>query len=212
MNSTPTVVGQSYAVNWSVTVNAPGSVGAVLTGNVTVSDGAANCSAAVSVGTCNITSTTAGAKTITATYAGDTNYNGSASAGDPHTVNKADTTTTVTNAASLNSTPTVVGQSYAVNWSVTVNAPGAVGAALTGNVTVSDGAANCTAAITAGTCNITSTTAGAKNITATYAGDANYNTSTSANAPHTVNMANTATTITNAASLNSTPTVVNRMR
>jgi hypothetical protein len=208
LGSTPTVVGQTYAVNWSVTVNPPGSVGAALTGNVTVTDGAANCTAAVSAGTCNITSTTAGAKTITATYAGDTNYNGSTSAGASHTVNKADTTTTITNAATLNSTPTVVGQSYAVNWSVTVNAPGSLGAALTGNVTVSDGSANCTAAVSAGTCSITSTTAGAKTITATYAGDTNYNGSTSAGAPHTVNKANTTTTITNAATLNSTPTVV----
>jgi hypothetical protein len=208
LNSTPTVVGESYAVNWSVTVNAPGSLGAPLTGNVTVSDGSANCVAAVSAGTCNLTSTTAGAKNITATYAGDTNYLTSTSANAPHTVNKADTTTTITNAATLNSTPTVVGQAYAVTWSVTVNAPGAVGAALTGNVTVTDGSANCVAAVSAGTCNLTSTTAGAKNITATYAGDANYNTSTSANAPHTVNKADTTTTITNAATLNSTPTVV----
>ena len=51
-----------------------------------------------------------------------------------HTVNKANTATTITNAATLNSTPTVVGQSYAVNWSVTVSAPGSLGAALTGNV------------------------------------------------------------------------------
>jgi len=209
LTSTPSVTGQAVTVQWSVTVNSPGSVGAALTGNVTVSDGTNNCSAAIAAGQCNITFTSAGAKSLTATYAGDTNYNTSASSpATSHTVNPADTTTTVTNAASLNSTPTVVGQSYAVNWSVTVNAPGALGVALTGNVTVSDGTANCSAAVSAGTCNITSTTAGAKNITATYAGDANYNTSTSANAPHTVNKANTATSITNAATLNSTPTVV----
>src|SRR4029078_13036791 len=129
----------------------------------------------------------AGAKTLTATYAGDTNYNTSASSpATSHTVNPADTTTTVTNAASLNSTPTVIGQAYAVNWSVTVNAPGALGVALTGNVTVSDGTANCMAAVSAGTCNLTSTTVGAKTITATYAGDTNYNGSASAGAPHTV--------------------------
>ena len=40
------------------------------------------------------------------------------------TVNKANTTTTITNAGALG-TATVVGQAYAVNWSVTVNAPGA---------------------------------------------------------------------------------------
>ncbi len=207
--ATATVVGQSYAVTWNVAVNAPGAIGAALTGNVTVDAGGGNtCTATVSAGTCNIISTTAGVKSITATYAGDTNYNGSASSGVSHTVNKADTTTTITNAASLGSTPTVVGESYAVNWSVTVNAPGAVGAALTGNVTVSDGTASCTAAVSAGTCSLISTSVGAKTITATYAGDTNYNGSTSAGASHTVNKPNTTTTITNAASLSSTPTVV----
>lgn len=204
--STPTVVGQSYAVNWSVTVNSPGS--GTPTGNVTVNDSTGGtCTAPVSAGTCNLVSTTAGFKTISASYTGDINYGASATAGASHTVNKADTTTTITNAAALAS-PTLVGQSYAVNWSVTVNAPGAVGAALTGNVTVSDGTDSCTAAVSAGTCNLTSTTLGAKTITATYAGDANYNGSTSSGVPHTVNKADTTTTITNASSLNSTPTVV----
>ncbi|MEO7158067.1 MAG: Ig-like domain-containing protein, partial [Vicinamibacterales bacterium] len=194
--STPTVVGQSYAVNWSVTVNAPGSLGVALTGNVTVDAGGGNtCTAAVSAGTCNVISTTLGLKSITATYAGDANYNGSASVAASHTVNKADTTTTITNAATLASTPTVVGQAYAVNWSVTVNAPGALGAALTGNVTVSDGTDSCTAAVSAGTCMLTSTMTGAKTITATYAGDTNYNGS-SGTASHTVNKPGTTTTIT----------------
>ena len=138
-----------------------------------------------------------GVKTITATYAGDANYNGSTSSGVSHTVNKADTTTVITNAVALG-TPTVVGQAYAVNWSVTVNSPGALGVALTGNVTVDAGGGNtCTAAVSAGTCNIVSTTAGVKSITATYAGDANYNGSASSPAtPHTVNKADTTTTIT----------------
>jgi len=38
-------------------------------------------------GACDLTSTTAGAKTVTATYAGDGNYAGSASAGTAHAVN-----------------------------------------------------------------------------------------------------------------------------
>jgi hypothetical protein len=195
---TATVVGQSYAVTWDVAVNLPGTLGAALTGNVTVDAGGGNtCTAAVSAGTCNIISTTAGLKSITATYAGDTNYIGSTSSpATPHTVNKADTTTTITNAASLGSTPTVVGESYAVNWSVAVNLPGALGAALTGNVTVDAGGGNtCTAAVSAGTCNIISTTAGLKSITATYAGDGNYQGSTSASAAHTVNKPGTTTTI-----------------
>jgi hypothetical protein len=206
--TTATVVGQAYPVTWTVSVNAPGALGAALTGNVTVSDGSATCVAAVAAGTCNLTSTTAGAKTITAAYAGDANYNASTSVSAPHTVNAAATTTAITNAAAL-ATATVIGQAYPVNWTVTVNAPGALGAALTGNVTVSDGSATCVAAVAAGTCNLTSTTAGAKTITAAYAGDANYNTSTSVGVPHTVGLPATTTTITNAASLSSTPSLVN---
>src|SRR5262249_54086504 len=77
-------VGQPYAVNWSVTVNAPGA--GTPTGTVLVSDGTDSCTAAVAAGTCNLTSTTTGNKTITATYSGDANFNSSVSAGVPHTV------------------------------------------------------------------------------------------------------------------------------
>ncbi|HQR35406.1 MAG TPA: Ig-like domain repeat protein, partial [Blastocatellia bacterium] len=225
--STATVVGQSYPVIASVAVISPGSfaptgisrrnnpafmppppVGGP-TGNITVSDGSQTCTIALPATSCNLTSTTAGAKTITATYLGDANYNASpTSSGVSHIVNAASTTTTITNAASLNSTPTVVGQAYAVNWSVTVNSPGAVGVALTGNVTVSDGSQTCTAAVSAGTCNLTSATTGAKTITATYAGDANYNTSTSSGAPHTVSGAATTTIISNSVALSAVASVV----
>ncbi|MFT3743934.1 MAG: M36 family metallopeptidase [Pyrinomonadaceae bacterium] len=100
------------------------------------------------------------------------------------TVTQAATTTTITNAAALGN-PTSAGQSYAVNWSTTPVAP-ATGTP-TGNVTVSDGAgATCTAAVAAGTCNLTSATSGTKTITATYAGDANFTGSTSQSVQHNV--------------------------
>ena len=202
LNSTPTVVGESYAVSWSVTVNAPGSLGAALTGNVTVSDGSANCTAAVGAGTCNITSTTAGAKNIVATYAGDLNYLGGASANAPHAVNKADTTATIN---SDSPDPSVVGQSYAVGASVAINAPGA--GTPTGSISVSDGTgATCTITLPATSCNLTGTTAGAKTLTATYNGDANYNASpTSSGAPHTVNKADTTAAVTGDSPDPSTP-------
>jgi uncharacterized repeat protein (TIGR01451 family) len=193
----PSVVGEPYAVN--VTVAA--SMGGMGTpgGTVNVSDGTgATCNITLSggSGSCNLTSTTAGAKTLTANYVGDTNFTTSSDT-EAHTVNKANTTTTITNAGALGAA-TVVGQSYAVNWSVTVNTPGALGAALTGSVTVSDGAQTCTAAVSAGTCDLISTTPGSKNITATYAGDSNYNMSTSSPAtPHQVNKADTTVAITN---------------
>ncbi|PYS18446.1 MAG: hypothetical protein DMG17_06065, partial [Acidobacteria bacterium] len=40
------------------------------TGTVTVSDGTESCSATVTAATCNLTSSSAGPKTITATYSG----------------------------------------------------------------------------------------------------------------------------------------------
>jgi hypothetical protein len=85
----PSLSGQSVTVAWSVTVNAPGSLGAALTGNVTVSDGTTTCSAAVSAGQCSLALATGGNHNLTATYAGDGNYNGSASATAAHTVNLA---------------------------------------------------------------------------------------------------------------------------
>src|SRR5437016_3513842 len=161
--SAATVVGQGYAV--SVTVAKVSGSGATPTGTVTISDGTASCMPALSGGTasCTLTSTTAGSKTITATYSGDTNFNTSPGTAS-HTVNPANTTTAITNAATL-ATATVVGQSYAVNYSVTVNSPGS--GTPTGTVTVSDGTSTCTGTVAAGTCSLTSTTAGAKTITAT---------------------------------------------
>src|SRR5205085_132861 len=162
-------------VQWSVTVNAPGSTGTALTGNVTVSDGTNSCFAAVSAGQCDVTFTSAGAKSLTATYAGDTNYNGSASSpATAHTVNKADTATTIT---SDNPDPSSPGQSVTVAWTTTVNSPG--GGTPTGNVTVtvSGGAETCSAPVATGQCSLTLNATGTRTITATYAGDTNFNTS-----------------------------------
>jgi predicted outer membrane repeat protein len=189
-NPDPSVVGQAVTIQYGVSVNAPG--GGTPTGNVTVSDGTQSCTGTVAAGQCSISFTSAGAKSLTATYAGDANYNASpASAGASHQVNKADTTTTIT---SDTPDPSEIGQAVTVNYSVAVTAPGA--GTPTGNVTVSDGVDSCTGTIAAGTCDITLTTAGARTLTATYAGDSNFNGSTSAGEPHTVNRITTTTTIT----------------
>src|SRR6185369_16853034 len=172
-NPDPSVVGQPVTVTWTVAVSAPGALGAPLTGNVTVSDGTNQCVAAVSALQCDITFTSAGAKSLTATYAGDTNYNGSASTpATAHTVNKADTTTTIT---SDNPDPSTPGQSVLVTWTVTVNSPGA--GIPTGNVTVTDGVDSCNAPVATGQCSITLNTTGLRTLTATYPGDTNFNTS-----------------------------------
>ena len=199
-NPDPSTGGQAVTVNFTVTPTAPGA--GTPTGNVvvTVSGGAETCTGTVASGTCTITLTGAGARTLTATYAGDGNFNGSSDT-EAHIVNAVATMTTITNAASLSGTPTVVGQAYAVNVSVTAGA-----GTPTGTVTVSDGSQTCTVTLPATSCNLTSTSPGAKTITATYNGDANFGTS-SGTASHTVNKASTTTAITNAAALG-TATVV----
>jgi Bacterial Ig-like domain (group 3)/YDG domain/Galactose oxidase, central domain len=90
---------QLVTVNYHVSVTAPG--GGTPTGNVHVTDGVDSCDGTAAAGTCSLTLTTVGARTLTATYAGDANFNGSISAGQPHTVNSAtvNTTTTVTSSS-----------------------------------------------------------------------------------------------------------------
>jgi hypothetical protein len=177
-NPDPSALGQAVAVAFTVT----GS-GANPTGNVTVSapNTTGNCTATVVAGTCNLTFTTAGSKTITATYAGDPNYNSGASDTELHTVNKGAATVTIT---SDNPDPSAIGQALAVAFTVTGS-----GATPTGNVTVSalNTTGDCTVTVATGTCNLTFTTAGSKTITATYAGDANYDSGASDTEPHTVN-------------------------
>ncbi len=71
----PSTSGQAVVVNFAVAVTAPGA--GTPTGNVTVtvSGGAETCTGTVAAGTCSITLTALGARTLTATYAGDANFN-----------------------------------------------------------------------------------------------------------------------------------------
>src|SRR5207247_10717654 len=117
--------------------------------NVTVSDGTAQCSGTVAAGTCTLTPTTAGRKTLTATYAGDGTFAGSTSAGAAHTVNAAGTTTTIT---AHTPNPSAVGQAVSFTFTVTATAPGSGTPA--GTVTVSDGTQSCSATVRVGCCRI----------------------------------------------------------
>jgi hypothetical protein len=187
----PSVTGQTVTIPYTVTVNSPGS--GTPTGNVTVSDGGSNsCTGTVADGACTIAFPAAGTYTLTAIYQGDANYNASpASAGVSHQVNKADTTTTITSDLPDPSDPN---QSVTVDYTVTVNSPGA--GTPTGNVTVSDGTHSCTGTVTAGTCDIAFPTPGSVTLTAIYDGDSNFNGSSSQGVSHTVNKFHTTTTIT----------------
>jgi uncharacterized repeat protein (TIGR01451 family) len=82
--ATDTVVGQSYQVTFSIT-----SMVGVPTGSVTVSDGTDTCVGTVASGMCNLISTTAGTKSLTATFTGNGNFGGSVSITVLHTVNGA---------------------------------------------------------------------------------------------------------------------------
>ncbi len=187
----PSVVGEAVTIQYSVVVVAPGS--GTPTGNVTVSDGTQSCTADVAAGGCSIAFSTAGEKALTATYAGDANFNGSISTAMPHTVIPALPVDTTTSIMSDLPNPSVVGQAVTIQFSVVVVAPGS--GTPTGEVTVTDGTQSCTADATVGSCSIAFALSGLKNLSATYAGDAGFNGSTSPVAVHTVNKANTTITI-----------------
>jgi uncharacterized delta-60 repeat protein len=136
---------------------------------------------------------TVGAHVITATYSGDSLFNGSSSTQANQTVNKANTFTQIT---SHSPSPTVVGQPYIVGFTVGANAPSA--AIPVGTVTVTDGTGqSCTASLTDGLggCVIASTTVGVKSLSAAYSGGNSFNASVSAAITHPVSVASTSTTI-----------------
>ena len=81
----PSLVGGAYTVTFSLSVIAPGAGTPV--GTVNVSDGTGGaCSATLPAVSCSLTSTTVGAKNLTATYSGGANFVGSVSATAPHNV------------------------------------------------------------------------------------------------------------------------------
>ena len=112
------MVGQAVTVKYGVT---PSGGSGTPSGNVTITDGTQSCTGTVAAGQCVITFTTSGAKSLTATYAGDTTYSASpVSAVSSHQVDRANTTSTITSDAP---DPSVVGQAVTVHYSVSVNAP-----------------------------------------------------------------------------------------
>jgi hypothetical protein len=84
----PSRVGQAVTVSFRVTPSFSLS-GLYPTGTVTVADGAASCSGTLTAGagSCTLVLTTAGDRTLTASYAGDANFNASQTAvGESHSV------------------------------------------------------------------------------------------------------------------------------
>jgi len=80
----PSVAGQPVTVSYKVAAKASGS--GVPTGNVTITDGVDSCTGTVAAGSCVLTLSSAGARILRATYAGDANFNASSSPDEPHQV------------------------------------------------------------------------------------------------------------------------------
>ena len=89
----PSIIGQIVTIWYAVTPLFPGSV---YGGNVTVSatPTGESCTALATAGACTITFATGGTRTLTATYAGDTNVAGSVSASKGQTVSNLTLSTT----------------------------------------------------------------------------------------------------------------------
>lgn len=192
----PGEVGQPYTVD--VQVRTPVGNQAVPVGSVTLSDGNAQVCAPIVLdaqgnGSCQAVSLSPGNLTLLANYAGNANTAGSSDT-EPHVVFSATTTTTIVSDAP---DPSLVGQTYTVQVTVT-SQPGA--GAVLGAVTVSDGSgSNCQIAALAngsGSCQLSSASAGSKILTAMYTpGSAAFSASSDTEA-HQVNTAQPISTTT----------------
>ncbi|NJC95791.1 MAG: hypothetical protein C3F07_17630 [Anaerolineales bacterium] len=176
----PSGLGQQVTINVTVTnANDPSSTP---TGTVDVDGGEPGVSCQITLangsGSCVITYSTTGTKTITATYSGDDQHLASTDT-EGHTVTFATTTTTITA-----DTPDPSQVNGSVNVSVTVSS---VWGTPTGTVSITGANTNCTITLTngSGNCNVNFTSAGTKTLTATYNGDAEH-LSSSDTEPHNV--------------------------
>ena len=179
----PSAVNQTYTVAVSVT-----SPNGVPDETVSISDGTgANCVATLvnGAGSCQLTSTTSGLKTLTAAYLTTTVFAGSTGTTLHNVAVPTPTTTIIT---SDQPDPSLVDQPYSVVVSVSSTA-----GTPTGNVAVNDGSgASCNATLTggSGSCQLISTSVGNKTLSANYPESAAFGASSDSEA-HVVNGPNT---------------------
>jgi len=184
-SGSPSVFGQNVTFTATVAAQAPGA--GTPAGTVTFKDGATSLgTGTLAAGTATFSTTSLGVSshTITAVYAGSSNYATSTSAGITQIVNKAGTSTAVT--SDLN--PSKTGDNVTFTATISVTAPGA--GTPTGTVTFKDGATTLgTGSVAGGTATFSTTTlpVGARSITAVYGGDTNFNGSTSSALTQNVN-------------------------
>jgi hypothetical protein len=198
LTSAPAPSNYGQSVTLTATVS---SSGGTPSGNVAFKDGATTISACSSQAldgsgqaTCTLSSLSGGTHSITAEYAGNSNYNASTSDVYSQVVDKLNTTSVVT--ASAN--PSSFGQS--VTFTATVSSSTGTPS---GNVTFKDGSATipgCNALVLNGSgqaaCTLSSLSGGTYSITAEYAGNTNYNASTSDVYSQVVDKLNTTSTVT----------------
>jgi hypothetical protein len=193
------VVGQPVTYTATVSATAPGS--GTPTGTVTFT-GAAGTLCTVSLNdmnpdqaTCTTSDAHAGGDSVTASYAGDTNFTGSASTAQSETVTAASTTTSL--AASTGSS--VAGEDVTFTATVSVTAPGQ--GTPGGEVAFSDGGAPfCTTGLSDTTpdqaaCTTSYPTTGSITVTATYEGTGDDTSSVSNQVTESVSAAQTTTTV-----------------
>jgi len=188
----------TYGQTITLTVTVTPSSGGTPTGMITVVDSTTNRAIGYLTGNgtvqFSLTGMFAGVHSLTAVYAGDTNFAGSTSTVLNETINPAATSTVVS--SSLN--PAAYGQ--AVTFTATVQPP--AGNTASGTVTFMDGSASLgSASLSSNSAQLTlfSLTAAAHSITAVYAGSTNLSGSTSAALTETVNGASTTTTVSSSA-------------
>lgn len=147
------------------------SPGGVPDGTVRVdSDDGAICSATVAAGECSLVPVSTGARTLTATYAGGAEFEGSSDA-ESHLVEALAPTGTTTRITADDPDPSDVGQTVTVRFTVTAASGTPTG---TVTVTASGGAETCAAGIGDGSCALTLTAPGERTLTATYAGEGGF--------------------------------------
>ena len=152
----PSTPAQSVTVNYTVAPTQAG--GPAPTGNVTVTDGVSSCTGTAAAGTCSVTLTTNGTRTLIATYIGDGSNKTSTSTGAAHTVSSTGSLYTLTVTRSGSGTGTVTSQDGGINCGATCSHGYAAGATVSLSATPASGSVftgwlgTCTGA---GACSVT---------------------------------------------------------
>ena len=197
-SANPSDFGQSITFTAMLSPVAPGA--GTATGTVTFLDGGSPIGTGTLVGGIASFSTSAlavGNHTVTTSYGGDGNFNGSTGAltGNPQVVNKTNSTTAVTSSQN----PSVIGQSVIFTATVSAVAPGS--GMTTGTVTFLDGGSPIgSGTLSGGVATFTTAALAVSNhtLTTSYGGDGNFNGSTGSltGNPQVVNKSSSTTAVT----------------